>query len=310
MNSGASMVVFSLRCERWSFEVMDVERALLDALPEPVLIVAGEASIVFVNRAATDLLRADRSRWTGRSVRELVPAGASRHPLLELDGAMRTTSVIARATEVCAVRAAEGEVAVELTIARWRRDGEELLLVCMHDARPRREVEQRLYYASTHDALTGRCNRAYVEEKRAEIERDPRPFAVVIADVDGLKIVNDRYGHEQGDALIMAAADAMSAGAEEGDVVVRLGGDEFALLLLNADETKLERAMDAIRRWVADRAASMQQRGDASPALSLSVGGALRAGDEALAKVMRLADERMYRDKTARRASNSRPPAR
>ena len=83
------------------------------------------------------------------------------------------------------------------------------------------------------DALTGVSNRLAWEESIARYQDLDSPVGVVLADVDGLKAANDRYGHDIGDRLLVAVADviARSAQASPGAVVARIGGDEFALLL-------------------------------------------------------------------------------
>jgi diguanylate cyclase (GGDEF)-like protein len=83
------------------------------------------------------------------------------------------------------------------------------------------------------DVLTGLANRLAWEESIARCQDLDSPVGVVLADVDGLKVANDRYGHEMGDRLLVAVTDviARAAGELDGAVVARIGGDEFALLL-------------------------------------------------------------------------------
>lgn len=106
----------------------------------------------------------------------------------------------------------------------------------------RKRTEERIRYLSFHDALTNLYNRAYFEE---ELERYnfPRhyPLSVIMIDIDGLKVVNDTFGHNQGDRLLQHFASLLNSISRKGDVVARLGGDEFVILL---PSTTAEQAHD------------------------------------------------------------------
>lgn len=277
-------------------------RALLDAHADSVVVVDARGDIVAHNFAFHRTFAAAET-LIGRSIELLLaPTAPADHPL-------RTSSIVAalerapRAdNRVVFVRpwSAADSLPVEVTLGALPIGDATFVLLSLHDATARLEIERKLHHASTHDALTGLSNRALVEEARSALERRSDPFAVVIADVDGLKSVNDRHGHEAGDALIVAAGDAMrQAVTQSDDIVARLGGDEFALLLIDATQQRLDAAIAAVRAYVTQNAAH------ASPVLALSVGGAIRSGGETLARVMRRADEAMYRDKMARRAATS-----
>jgi diguanylate cyclase (GGDEF)-like protein len=102
----------------------------------------------------------------------------------------------------------------------------------------RQAVEEERHLART-DFLTGVANRRhFVEVAGAEIRRARRygrPFMVTYIDVDGFKGINDRFGHNQGDALLRLVAQTILRNLREVDTVARLGGDEFALLLPETD---------------------------------------------------------------------------
>jgi len=96
----------------------------------------------------------------------------------------------------------------------------------------RKRIEEKISYLSFHDALTGLYNRAYFEE---ELERynSPRyyPLSIMMVDINGLKVINDTFGHYEGDKLLQHFASLFNSISRKGDVVARLGGDEFAILL-------------------------------------------------------------------------------
>lgn len=96
-----------------------------------------------------------------------------------------------------------------------------------------------LYYQATHDAMTGLANRALFYDQMRQCltmsQRYSHQFAVINIDLDGLKPINDRYGHRAGDAAICEAAKRIHAISRKSDVAARMGGDEFAVLLTRVD---------------------------------------------------------------------------
>jgi diguanylate cyclase (GGDEF)-like protein len=145
--------------------------------------------------------------------------------------------------------------------------------------------------ASALDPLTGVGNRIAWDVAATELRNaaasDGRTFAVLSVDLDDLKSVNDRYGHQAGDTVIRAAANLLRGSVREGDVVARVGGDEFLVLLPQADEA----AARAVRRRIAGNldAWRVTEHG-LKPALS--VGWAV--GDDDLHQLISKADARMY----------------
>jgi diguanylate cyclase (GGDEF)-like protein/PAS domain S-box-containing protein len=108
-------------------------------------------------------------------------------------------------------------------------------IVCNErDVTERRQHQDQLAYAATHDSLTGLPNRAEMSRLLMAELSDARPghlVALLYVDLDGFKSVNDTYGHSIGDALLVSAAERLRNGLRSGDRLCRLGGDEFAAVL-------------------------------------------------------------------------------
>jgi len=170
-------------------------------------------------------------------------------------------------------------------------------------ARERSAAEQRVRHQALHDPLTGLPNRAllgdHLEQALARRARRPAPLAVLLADVDGFKGVNDRHGHHVGDQVLQEVARRLRARVRAVDTVARLSGDEFVVLCEDVDTRAAERVVNAIR------AAGDEpiRCGPHDLRVGIAVGLAWRdAGEAADAdSLLREADAAMYRVKQSRR---------
>jgi diguanylate cyclase (GGDEF)-like protein len=172
-----------------------------------------------------------------------------------------------------------------------------LLALLAHERRSRIERAQAFQHAydgayleARHDALTGLANRlAWEEAARSETAT---PASVIVLDVDCLKLANDSRGHEFGDEVLRRVAALVRGTVREQDLVARVGGDEIAVFLGNADELRCAEAVTRLR----DAFASAPPL-DGFP-LSAAIGSATAAAGTTLAEAQRLADERLYAEKS------------
>lgn len=170
------------------------------------------------------------------------------------------------------------------------------LAVALELYRTRTELARQ----SITDALTGVYNRRYLDRllqsERDRAERFDRPIALLMLDLDDFKLINDRFGHQRGDQVLIAFADALVKTARRIDPVIRYGGDEFLVVMLETDETGARRASERIREAVLK---SLRE----SPAvpdgveLDVSVGLAVRAPGEDIGAKLSEADRAMYAQK-------------
>ncbi len=162
------------------------------------------------------------------------------------------------------------------------------------DVTERKQYEEQLKYLSMHDQLTGLYNRSYFENELTRLAGSREfPVTIMVADLDGLKLVNDTIGHEQGDRLLITSADILKNSLRDSDILARLGGDEFVILLPKTTWETGKEITDRIQTRL-----SSYNRVPGNIPISLSMGFATAAGKgRSLQQTFKEADDGMYRDK-------------
>jgi diguanylate cyclase (GGDEF)-like protein len=161
-------------------------------------------------------------------------------------------------------------------------------------------MEEELRYLSMHDTLTGLYNRAYFENELARLQPSRLfPISIFMVDVDGMKTVNDNYGHAAGDELLMRTARALKSAFRYEDVVARIGGDEFAILVAGAAKPVAEAVLDRLKANLEEH-----NKENYSTPLYLSVGIATGESGSILSEIFKQADSQMYQDKLGHRRKN------
>jgi diguanylate cyclase (GGDEF)-like protein/PAS domain S-box-containing protein len=179
--------------------------------------------------------------------------------------------------------------------AVWDAAGNPMRMVGAHsDITERKKAEEQLVFNAEHDALTGlvnrRCLRAKLDQNIAVAHSTGEPFCLAICDVDSFKGVNDAWGHQAGDEVLVAFATLLREPA--GVLAGRLGGDEFCILLAN---TTREHAIDSLDR-VREHLAAVRFSTDAGTAFNVtaSFGVALLESGMTSHSLMASADDALY----------------
>ncbi|WP_229346697.1 GGDEF domain-containing protein [Halanaerobium polyolivorans] len=144
--------------------------------------------------------------------------------------------------------------------------------------------------------MTNLYNRRFFEEEmeRLDVERQ-LPISIIMADLNGLKLINDNYGHEKGDEVLIKTAEILKKSLREEDIVARLGGDEFAILMPKTNKEQADRIIKRIKDKIDQITAKK-----ALP-ISLALGTATKEkAVENIYEVLRKADNKMYQDKLSK----------
>ena len=176
---------------------------------------------------------------------------------------------------------------------------EEISLLRAKVARLQERVEQ-LDQLAHQDSLINLPNRrGFMRELERLISRVDRygiNAAMLFVDLDGLKMINDTFGHRAGDESLIQVAELLSKGVRHSDVVARIGGDEFGILLESSDENDAQET--AVRLIDQISACEVTHDGEALP-LSVAIGVGMIDALDTPDSVMERADEAMYRRKAA-----------
>ena len=149
-------------------------------------------------------------------------------------------------------------------------------------------------HISVRDSLTGLYNRKFIEEeiKRFNVKRQ-LPLSLIMADINGLKMVNDTYGHEMGDKLLIKAAKLLENTCREEDLVSRWGGDEFVVLLPGIDEEVVSKIYKRIKDNFREATLGIQ-----SLPVSIALGFAVKKTmDKDIQTLLMEAEDKMYDNK-------------
>lgn len=160
------------------------------------------------------------------------------------------------------------------------------------DITERKEKETETRYLSYHDQLTGLYNRRFYEEELKRMDTVKNlPMTIVMGDVNGLKLINDSFGHDVGDELLLKGADAIRECCRAEDILARIGGDEFVMIMPRIDADEAEQIIKKIKLCAAEKYVE-------NIPVSISFGyETKRESTELIQDVVKKAEDYMYKKK-------------
>jgi diguanylate cyclase (GGDEF)-like protein/PAS domain S-box-containing protein len=277
-------------------------QAILDHAADAILTVDGQGTVVSVNRATERMFGRTAAGLAGRPLADLAPLGDP-DPQAALE---RLAAAPAEQRELQGEKAGGVRFPLSISVAPLRRGDEQMYVCILHDLTEQRRSQADIYQLAHNDALTGLVNRyalgKRLEEHLAQARRSGTAVAVIFIDLDRFKVINDSYGHEAGDQLLVGAAQRMKELLRRDiDTLGRLGGDEF-VIVLGGPLTPDSVTTVAVR--LVDSLAQPYELAGISVHSGSSVGVALYPADGAdAATLLRNADTAMYAAKRAGRGN-------
>ncbi len=268
-------------------------RAVLEAFPDIFFILDSQGIIIEQKSGSTTELYIPPEQLLGQHIEVIYPHTASSPFSQAIEQVHQTGRLIA--FEYLVTLEDQQDYYFEARLLPILADH---IFVIIRNITEKRLLEEQLRYLSMHDALTGLYNRAYFNLETARLEKQSRrPMALIIGDVDGLKLVNDTLGHEAGDTLLVRAANVLKSSLRDFDFVARIGGDEFAAILSDCPISGIPSVITRIKKNIA----AVNSCQNDFP-LSISLGYAVRnISGKSLGELFQEADNNMYMEKLLHR---------
>lgn len=169
------------------------------------------------------------------------------------------------------------------------------------DITERKEKEKKITHMSFHDRLTGLYNRLYLEEAFERFNTGRQlPISIIMFDLNGLKIINDSYGHKVGDQMLIKAAHVFKESFRQEDIISRWGGDEFVILL---PKTTKEEAEQIYQRF---KEVEIEIEVGKNEYIPVSIAGGISTKyklDNDIYNVLQKAEDKMYKNKLLKKQS-------
>ena len=278
---------------------LEREKELLEttlrSVGEGILTTDERGVITLINPIGAALLGMTPENLTGRTLSGVLKQhqgrGTGGGQFLPADGSGEAETGVNR--NLLVISAPQGDRYLDVTMAPVSgAGGSQGQVVVFRDVTDERKSHREIEYLSYHDPLTGLHNRRYYLEALQELERpDCLPQTVILADVNGLKLTNDAFGHQTGDQLLIRVAGILEKECSTDHVLARLSGDEFVILMPRADSIEAAVLVERLHR-----AFGLSRLG--SVELSVSFGWATRHRlEESSEEIFKRAEDRMYKQK-------------
>jgi len=281
----------------WEEAICESEKknkAIIKAIPDALIRIDGSGIILEIIRTNESSLLINAATCIGRHLSLVWPAEIAARISQGLERCVATGEL-----QLCEYDRAEGDKVVSKELRMVCYDENEVLLV-IRDITERKEMEEILKHISCHDAMTGLYNRFYFEQQfRSSLVEAMFPVGIIVADLDGLKLVNDSLGHAEGDKLLCKAARVLSV-ERKNSMTARIGGDEFIVLLTKTSLPELEEVYEEIEQNII-----RCNHKEAGIPLYLSLGMDMGNYGEAIDEIFRRADDAMYWQKGKKRAETT-----
>lgn len=268
-------------------------RVFTDVHPEFVQRCMSEIRVLDVNQQTLNLFHAPDKSTLVHRIGEIFRdnmEGSFREQLIDLwnDKLFQQREVINYT-----LTGTEVHVLMQFSVLPGHEHDWSLVQVALTDITARKKAEAYLEFLGKHDALTKLYNRSFYVEELNRLERKIiRPVTVIVADLNGLKSANDRWGHAMGDSLLRRAGEVLGKVVEKPSCVARIGGDEFVIVLPGVDAPGGEMIMHEVNQLT-----EVNNQFYPGLPLSFSMGATTAGPGDRLEEAVRRADLLMYEAK-------------
>ena len=266
---------------------------IIESIEDGVLILSPENRIVDLNPAAEKMFNTTVKDITGKNASELLPNA-------NIDEILNKIHLISR--KEIQIKRKRTTYYYDLSISDIIDINNSLIgkVIVARNITDRVRSEEEIKYLGFHDNLTGLYNRAYFEEEIKRLDTPNQlPISIVIGDVNGIKMINDVFGHKVGDSLLCTFAKIFKDYLGKENIITRWGGDEFAIILPGTSKKDAEVIIDRIRK-------AIKNYPNKKVPLSMALGSATKGNlNVNVQGVIIEAEDNMYRRKLLEKRSVS-----
>lgn len=270
---------------------LEKNRAIIQALPDILIVINKDFKYVDVQTSDKEDLIVKEEDSIGKRLEEVLPMEIANVSKVKIQNVLDNDVLEEFIYEL------DMPIGMQYYEQRISRINENEVMAITRNITDKKRLEERLSYLSYRDQLTGLYNRRFFEEqlKILDVERN-LPITLVMADVNGLKLINDSFGHKTGDDLLVSIANIMKIGCRADDIVSRISGDEFVVILPNTNEFEAEGIIKRIKKLSREKRFSDNKLLDIDLSVSLGL-GTKHTKDMDISEVLKKAEDNMYSNK-------------
>lgn len=261
-------------------------RSIVQALPD-IVFTFNEEGRYLDCQASDETYQADvKARYLGKYLSEVFPADIAAEVLSKI-----STAIATRQLQTFEYERLINEQRLIFEMRLVRNNRHEVIGITRNITAAKLSRE-RIEYLSYHDQLTGLYNRHFFEDELLRLDKpDNLPLCLMMADVNGLKLINDTFGHGIGDQLLSRVALVLQEACGQQGTIARMGGDEFVILVPHCNVTETKRLVERIQKL-----SGREKVGSID--LSISLGWGIKtAAHEDVQEVLKRAETKMYKQK-------------
>lgn len=277
-------------------------RSITETAQDAVIMVDRFSLVTYWNAAAERIFGYAKSEIIGKNLHDLIVPErdrASAHEGFSRFAHSGTGPLIGETRQIQAMRKSSEEFPAEVSLSAVMLRGQFNAVGIVRDVTKRVQIEERLKQLATTDTLTGIYNRRYFDEAlESEINRSARfstPFTLIMFDIDHFKRINDTFGHQSGDLVLVQLAQVVRRAIRTTDLFARWGGEEFIILCPNCDLEAGRLLAEKLRMLI-----KQQQFADAGH-VTCSFGVACHAHGDGMDSMLKKVDRCLYHAKASGR---------